>query len=216
MGAKSVNGAVCWLAGMRVDADGCPRAYAAPGSGLRGLDALGNAGAPGDWFGVVTDDGKPTGRPIVQPSGFLLSPSSLVDHTKAAHDPARYVDAERVPYVSIPREMLVSFGGPIHLGDLCVVFYRGRAVGGIVADVGPRGKYGEASIAMAAAHHIPSSPRNGGVERGVLYVIFNGSAASPAWPRAVEEFSAAALERFSTWGGADFAARVSRNPKMAA
>jgi hypothetical protein len=217
MSASLQNGAWCWLAGMRVDADGCPRGYAAPGSGLRGLDALANAGEDGNWFGVVTDNGRKDGNPVVQQDGpnqgYLVSPSSLVDHSIAdLGDPARYVDAEEVPYVSIPSDMLAgSHGGPLHVGDLAVVFYRGKAVAGIVADVGPRGKYGEASIAMAAAHGIPSSPRNGGCSSGVLYVVFPGSAATPAWPRSNEEIAEAALALFASWGGADFAARLAKS-----
>lgn len=217
MSAREVNDAFCWLAGMRVDADGSPRAYAAPGSGQHGLDALGNAGEDGNWFGVVTDNGRKDGKPVVQANGFLVSPSSLVDHSITdPANPARYVDAETVPYISIPSDMLAgSHGGPLHVGDLAVVVYRGKVVPCIVADVGPRGKFGEASIATAVACGIPSSPRNGGCSAGVLYIVFPGSAASPAWPRSNEDIAEAAMALFNNWGGVDLAALTSSRLKTA-
>ena len=49
-----------FVAGMKIDADGALRAYhpdEAPG-----LDQLEHAGAPGNWWGIVTDDGTPGGR----------------------------------------------------------------------------------------------------------------------------------------------------------
>src|SRR5512146_210706 len=132
--------AFTWTSGMAVDADGCPRCYAPHGSGLQGLDALGNAGKPGDWFAVITDNGKPDGQPIVQGDddpapGFYVSPTALGDHSKASSDPRRYVDANAVPYVSVPPE-LRRLG--VGLGDVALVEYRDQWSAALVADVGPR------------------------------------------------------------------------------
>lgn len=213
MSTQTINGAVCWAGGMNVDADGCPHAYAPVGGALRGLDALGNAGSEGDWFGVVTDNGQKTGKPVVQKTGpwkgFLVSPSSLVDHSITdLADPARYVDAERVPYISIASDLLASKGGPLHVGDLAMVVYKGRTCAALVADVGPAHKYGEGSIALAAALGIPSSPRNGGCSSGVVYVCWPGTAATPAWPRSHDDIAASVADLFASWGGADYAASL--------
>ena len=213
MRAQLIRGAYCWSGGLAVDADGCPYAYAPAGSPLRGLDLLANAGKPGDWFGVVTDNGKKTGKPIVQKTGahagFLVSPSALVDHTvNDLADPLRYVDAATVPYVSIPSEMLAIHGGPLHMGDVAMVWRAGRVCAAIVGDDGPEKKYGEGSIALAKALNLPPSPRNGGCDAGVVYIVWPGSATTPAWPRTNEAIAAQANALFATWGGASSAAAL--------
>jgi hypothetical protein len=87
-------------AGMMIDADGAYRAYH-PDPG-KGLDYLGNAGRPGNWWALVTDNGKKTGTPIVQgpddpAPGYYISTTSLQDSSKKRTDPTQYVDAENVP-----------------------------------------------------------------------------------------------------------------------
>ena len=193
------DNALIYTSGMNVDADGCPRAYH-PGGG--GLDALGNAGHPGNWYGVVTDTGDEKGTPFIQGPhdpypGYYVSASAYSDHTKKASDPTRYVDSEHICYISVPKEMVPSHGGTVHMGDLCAVLYRGKLVFGLVADDGPTGKYGEASMATAAALGIPSSPRNGGCGSGVTYVIFPGT--TQPWPRT--SYQADAQAAFEAWGG---------------
>src|SRR5262252_6322375 len=69
-----------YKAGLNVDADGSPHAYHP--DGISGLDYLGNAGRPGHWWALVTDDGKPSGNPIIQTAndpapGFYVSTTSL-------------------------------------------------------------------------------------------------------------------------------------------
>ena len=179
---------------MRIDADGSPHAYK-PGGGA--LDFLANAGKPGNWYGIVCNS---AGEPVVQGAndpapGYYISPSALSDKTKKLTDPRRYVDSEVVPYIAIPPEMKTEHG--VRLGDLCVVGYRETWSPALVADIGPRGKHGEGSIALAKALEIPPSPRNGGVDRGVVYVIFPGTA--KGWPR--PGFEAEASTALLAWGG---------------
>jgi len=50
--------------GMDITAAGSPRAYGPPG--VDALDYLGNAGQPGNWLGLVTDNGQPSGTPVIQ------------------------------------------------------------------------------------------------------------------------------------------------------
>src|SRR5262249_30613601 len=131
--------AIRWTAGLAVDADGCPSAYAPDDSGL---DHLANAGHPGNWWGLVTDNGRPDGEPLKQTAtdpqpGFYISTTALVDPTRHMVDPGRYVDAAKVPYLSLPPEIFSQCGA--HLGDVAVVDYGGNRCGAVVADVGPAG-----------------------------------------------------------------------------
>ena len=172
--------ALVWKAGMAIDADGAPNAYhPTPGTGL---DHLANAGKPGNWWGVVTDDGTAKGSPVVQGPddpfpGYYVSPTSLVDKSKGLRDPKRYVDSTTIPYLALPPEVLVSkLTGGARLGDYAAVIDGdGDVAYAIVADVGPKGKLGEGSIALADALGIPSNPRRGGRTSGLTYVVFAGS-----------------------------------------
>lgn len=194
--------ALSWCAGLSVDADGSPRAYAPPPR--RGLDFIGNAHVnPRDlssaFCGVVLDA---AGRPVVQGAadpapGYYVSPTALFDRQRAQGDPRRYVNSEIVPYLAIPPE-LKTLGAK--LGDLAYVAYRGLLSWAIVADIGPRKKIGEGSIALADALRIPASPRNGGVGNGVACVVFLDS--SRGWPRECDEAQATATSLLERWGGA--------------
>lgn len=53
-------------AGMAINADGAPDAYHPDDIGT---DALANAGHPGNWWALVTHNGKRSGNPIVQKAG---------------------------------------------------------------------------------------------------------------------------------------------------
>lgn len=176
-------GLVRYTARGEVDGDGAPNCYAPEGSGLRGLDAIGNAWDDGrkEWVGVICTDAAKQ-FPVVQgPAdpcpGFLVAATALQDARFGVKDPLRYVDATRVCYVSIAPELERICG--VRLGDLAWVSYGGRGIGAVVADIGPHGKLGELSIASAEGLGIPSSPRNGGVGGGVDYAIFPGSAPAP-------------------------------------
>lgn len=187
---------ICWTSGMSIDGDGSPRAYAPKNSGLPALDYLTNAGEPGNWYGVVTDTGNKDGNPIVQgphdpATGYYISPTSLQDKSKTTSNPWRYVDSSVVPYIAVPPEVLHK---GVKLGDVCWVEYKDKAYGAIVADVGPSGKYGEGSIALAVALGMKSSPKNGGVSSDVTFTVFPGS--SKGWPREVSDFHAQAKELF--------------------
>ena len=57
------NPAMFFESGLAVDADGAPDAYHPLDLGT---DYLRNAGSPGNWRGIVTDTGRPNGKPVVQ------------------------------------------------------------------------------------------------------------------------------------------------------
>ena len=174
-----------WTSGFAVDADGCPHAYALPGSGLRGCDYLGNAHRdPRDlsspWCGVVVgDDGEPLVQITTDPCpGYLVSTTSLHDVTWPVRDPRRYVDSDNVPYLAVPPELL-ELG--VRMGDLALVEKGDRSCAAVVADRGPRRHLGEGSMALARALDVDPDPRRGGCSGGVLWSVWPGT--SKGWPR---------------------------------
>ena len=193
-----------YKAGMAIDADGAPQAYhPGPDSNL-GLDYLANAGSPGNWFGIVTDNGQRNGNPIVQGSddpapGFYVSPTALQDKTKKPTDPLSYVDATQIPYIVLPPELRSNLGA--QLGDFAVVINskNSQLSEAIFADIGPRGKIGEGSIALASNLGIPSSPKHGGTDSGVIYVVFPGSGNGN--PRNIDEITSEAKNLCQAMGG---------------
>ncbi len=89
------------------------------------------------------------------------------------------LDASTLPFIVIPlastRFRYADYG--IRAGQIALVLYGGRMVFGIFGDAGPAAIIGEASFAMAEALGIPSSPRTGGVDSGVTYLVFTGATA---------------------------------------
>lgn len=191
---------IFWTAEMTIDADGSPRAYHPQSS--KGLDALGNAGTSGNWWGVATHNGKTSGKPVVQRDGdpapgFYVSTTALADGRKESTDPARYVDSEWIPYVVLPGRHETD----ARLGDLAVIVnLRNRKhTGTIFADIGPSDHLGEASMAAAEAVGIDSSPRRGGQSGDVFYLVFPGSGNGKPIPKSRIAEESARL--FEDWGG---------------
>jgi hypothetical protein len=174
-----LGGVVFYECGLTIDADGSPRAY---GPNNTGLDWTANAGYAGDWYGVVTDStGKPTIQGVGAPyPGMYISTTALQDHSNSVTDTARYVDSEKVNYISVASDLMKLYG--IKMGDLAAVYYRNTNTlySAICADVGPRSKYGEGSIALATQLGIKNNPKNGGCNDNVVTIIFINS--HSAWP----------------------------------
>ena len=182
-------------AGMTIDADGSPNAYSPDDTGL---DELSNAGVPGHWDGVIQDE---NGNPIVQGPddpfpGFYVSCTSLVDRAKGRLDPARYVDASRIPYLVLPGGLARDAGA--RLGDFAVVMNvrEHKTAYAIFADVGT---LGEGSIALADNLGIWSDARRGGRRAGLFYLVFPRS--GNGQPRPVEEIKEETEKAFRNWGG---------------
>lgn len=188
-----IRGAYVGTSGLSIDGDGSPHCYAPTGSGLVGLDHLANAGHVGNWYGLACDH---IGFPYIQPSGYYVSTTALVDRSKHASDPARYVNSETVPYVSVPSNLR-----NMRMGDVALAVYKDIVCPAIVADVGPANKYWEGSMALATALGIPNSPRDGGTAWGVTMLLWPKSAGG--WPRSAESIAKQASDLFSTWGGLD-------------
>lgn len=180
-----------WTGGLAIDGDGCPTCYAPPDSGLPALDYLSSAGRPGHWWGLITDaDGEPViqGADDIAP-GYYVTQTALADPAWPVTSARRYVDASRVPYLAVPRELL-KLG--VHLGDVAWVGYRDQWSPAVVADVGPAGHLGEGSIALARALGINPSPKHGGTGAGVSVRLWRGS--SKGWPRTLDDLTAQVRE----------------------
>jgi hypothetical protein len=192
--------------GLMIDADGAYHAYHP--AGRSGLDYLANAGRPGNWWALVTDNGTPNGRPLIQTAadpapGFYISTTSLQDPKYDRKDPRRYVNAEAVSFVVLPGKLNLG----AKLGDFATVIRpaTGASAYAVYADVGPIGKIGEGSIALAAALGIPSSPKTGGIAHGIVYLVFPGSA--QGWPLSHSEINRYGGQLFEKWGGINMAKR---------
>lgn len=196
--------AVFCTARMHVDADGCPRAYKADNTGI---ERLGNAKKKDGSLSpdvIVFKNGLPHKQGSGDPApGFLVGQTSLRDPAKAATDPTKYVDALKVPYIVLPAGKLDA----ARVGDVAVVidFDTGNRVKAVVADAGPAGEIGEASIfcggmaiglkpseiTEAEARRKGSfiNPRSGGTEKKRFrYVVFPGTKVS--WPKSNAEIAA--------------------------
>ena len=114
--------------------------------------------------------------------GYYISCTSLFDKTKRFTDPTGYVDASKIPYVALPKELADREG--MRLGDFGFVvnLRNGKSSYAIYADIGT---LGEGSIELADALGIWSNARRGGESDGILYLLFPGSGNQQ--PRAVTE-----------------------------
>ena len=180
---------------MAIDADGAPNAY---NSENTGLDELANAGEPSRWDGIITDR---HGNPLIQREndpfpGYYISCTSLSDETKEFTDPTSYVNASKIPYVVLPRE--VADRGGARLGDFGLVMNlrNGKSSFAIYADIGT---LGEGSVALADALGIWSDARHGGQSDGILYLLFPES--GNLRPRTIDEIASEGEKLLHQWGG---------------
>lgn len=188
--------------GLAIDADGAYRAYH-PWDWL-GLDSLSHAGRPGNWWALVTDNGEPNGRPVVQGKldpapGYYVSTTALYDAgNHNLRDPHRYVDALKIPFVVLHPKALEY----ARLGDFATVvnLRNGKTSSALVADISaPDLPVGEGSMALAEALDIDSSPRQGGTDGGILYLIYSGS--GNGRPRPIQETVLKSRQLLEDWGG---------------
>jgi hypothetical protein len=150
-----------------------------------------------DWYGLVCDA---AGEPVIQTAsdpcpGCYVSPTALQSVLYPVNDPRRYVNADEIPYISVPPEIL-ALG--VRKGDLAIARLGTKRAGAVVGDVGPRGKIGEGSLALHRALGFDpqrAMPKHKlvGINSGVWFEIHLGTASSPAWPRPTLAADLAAL-----------------------
>jgi hypothetical protein len=193
-----------YKSGLDIDADGAFRAYH-PNDRL-GLDSLAHAGPRGNWWALVTDNGKTSGRPVVQGKsdpapGYYVSTTALYDPDNPnPRDPHRYVDAAKIPYIVLHPKAL----NYARLGDFATVvnLQNGKISAAFVADESaPDLPIGEGSIALAEELGIDSSPRYGGQKGAVAYLVYPGSGNGK--PRPLKEIVSNSKQLFEAWGGLD-------------
>lgn len=170
MGYKN---ALFFVSKMAITAAGAPNAFHKDND--LALDFLANAGNNGNWWSLVTEE---EGYPMIQTEydpypGYYISKTALSDCKKPKDDPTRYVDAREIPYIALPTHHMMG----AELGDSCVVIntLNGKIAYAIIADVGPDDSLGIGSIALANDLDIASNAKYGGIEDGILYIIFSQS-----------------------------------------
>lgn len=110
--------------------------------------------------------GNPERDPDFQPE------TSLKNH-------GRSLNAEIEPFVVVPLAIIRGTKGKV-LGSLvlCSNQENGKRARGVVGDIGPAGKLGEVSVAMARMLGLSGSPLSGGTDAKVIeYTIYVGQAA---------------------------------------
>lgn len=190
-----------------IDADGAPNAYHPNDTGI---DALRNAGYPnGSWKSILATDPTNTSLPFTQAegefAGYFVSMTTLKDKTRAATDPARYVDATNVPYMVFPSTFW-KLKGTGDFGDLAVArsIDNNMTSSAIVADAAGDKPLGEVSVKLAENLGGKAvNPRTGaGAPRGrFIYVVFPGSKSQPAWPVTVADIDTRANDLLNAVGG---------------
>ena len=194
------DGSVTFVAGADLDGDGgngqaghspcyAPESYNGPT-----LDVMGNAGVPGNWWGVVTDNGQANGTPIVQgaddpaPGAYVSTTALNVPGADGQElpdrSPFKYVDAATVPYISLPEVVIQSARGVV-MGCRCLITNteNGASAEGVVADSGGNDHIGELSVACAKVLGLragnPHEADGGGTSQPVIrYQFFPGTAAT--------------------------------------
>lgn len=158
----------------QVSGIGC---YAPRDSGLKTWDYLANAGSPGNWWGIVTQNGAPYIQGPHDPApGYYVSPTSYIWPQFKKTDPFRYVDSETVPFAVTPPQ-IVRRVKPIVMGCRATIrdTSTNKVIEAVVGDGGPSGKIGEASMAAARSFGLNWSPKNGGtMEKRFVYTFYPG------------------------------------------
>lgn len=172
-----------WTGEFTVDGDGSPRCYGPDGTDP--LDYLGNAGYPGNWWGVVTHNQQANGQPIIQKGtnpwpGYYVSTTAYIHSKYYWHDPRRYLDSESVLFTVIPGNVRKAVAG-ICKGCKARVTDKksGKAVDCVIGDIGPSDHLGEGSMKLAGEFGLDISPKYGGSadEERFLYECWPGVAA---------------------------------------
>ncbi len=203
---------------MSCDVDGCPIAYHPDNDDLA-LDVI--ESAYGKRLGnlpsgpltvqpasdvVVYVNGAPYIQQEGQFKGYYVSETSLENPAMPEIDPARYLDATKIPYVVLPEGLFPD----VDLGDLVVVYdpTTEKYAFAIYGDEGPDSESGEASLATLQRLGLPaidgkSSP--GETRDDLLYLVFPKSAwrwnQSHQWPLDPRLIDRAANREFRKWGG---------------
>lgn len=148
--------------------DGSPRCYGPSGCSPEPLDYEGNAGYPGNWWGVVEINGEPyiqkKGKPLANPYPSLYVSCTAYYHSEYAEiDCRRWVDAEKVMFSVIPSSVRMAIA-PKFMGCRAEIkdSKTGKICECVCAEIGPSTHMGEASIKVCEYFGIKADPKSGG------------------------------------------------------
>ncbi|KWS07147.1 hypothetical protein AZ78_4707 [Lysobacter capsici AZ78] len=190
-----------------ITADGAPDAYHPQNLGLANIRLSG--WPDGDWRSALVADPKRPGRPLEQSrgrnAGYYISMTALSDPERPRTDPLAYVDAARIPYLTLPATFL-EINGTGALGDFVVAYHprTRRCSYGVVGDVGQDRPLGEVSIRMASdlsGQTVNLASGKGAPSGSTLYLVFPKSRLSPAWPMAPAAIRARCMALLKPLGG---------------
>jgi LysM repeat protein len=197
--SKKAPDAYFFVSKLEVTAAGNPKAYHR--SSDLAYEFLRKAGIAGYWWGLVTDS---SGNPIVQGAndpapGYYISRTALSDCKKPVNDPTRYLDSAVIPYIALPARHMMG----AKIGDLCLVIntMNNKSYYAIVGDIEPDNSIGIGSMALAEKLGIPFSPKTGGVDDGILYIIFAQSGDNACTPKTPQQITEQGEKLFEQWGG---------------
>jgi hypothetical protein len=151
--------------------------------------------------------------------GYFVAATSLNGNAPARADgcsPARYIDAEQIPFLVLPKG---GFGG-VGIGDVMVARMKRdgveRTIYGIVADAGPAHQLGEGSAALNAALLGRTRPLINMRDSWALDIegsavttlVLGGTRDKFRGDYSRKNVEAVAKAEFTRWGGADPLARL--------
>jgi hypothetical protein len=204
--------AIAFASQMQVNTDGAPDSYHPDDIGITHICNGVSLGASCTWeaqclptfrqakaenfrgptricfFAMVADN---AGVPVIQGAndprpGFFVATTALKQPGADARTPAGQVDSNTVPFAVIPRTWQSGRDPGPHLGDFGIAVRRsnGKVVPFVIADIGPRRKLGEGSVALHQALDNDPFQMRFGVRRArrgighpdVFYVMFPGTA----------------------------------------
>jgi peptidoglycan hydrolase-like protein with peptidoglycan-binding domain len=193
-------------ANMAIDVDGSPRAYAPRDDKPDALDKVANADVEGGSTTYIQGErNTKTGRSGEGPNeGYYVSATSLRFNYEEIYKTTNFLDAEKIPYIVLPKHIL-SAG----LGDLAyVIDLRSfRATHAIWGDCGGHLICGEASICVARNLQLERlNAQNGEDESVFVYIVFPGTRVNPDeepphWTE--DRIKEEANRHFVDWGGLD-------------
>jgi hypothetical protein len=204
---KLQDGSIVFLGRLTVDADGSPHAYHPVNA--RGLDDKENAGRPGHWAGIATDNCAEDGNPVIQgpndpAPGYYVTPTTMRASTNVSCEvQSNYVNAEKIPFVALPPKVariLTDRAAHTTRGNAVVVANPSGAVKtAVFADQSPAFGRGEGSVKLVSDLGYNPNARNGGTEvRELVYVVLPQRLGFPADANTVKS---EVTPLFEAWGG---------------
>ncbi|WP_419998025.1 glycoside hydrolase family 75 protein [Streptomyces boninensis] len=130
-------------------------------------------------------DGQPTGR-CNKKTDRWFQPETAFQQSDGRH-----LNSAALPFIVVPLPSRIwdHRGAGVGGGTIAAVIHKDEVQYAVVGDQGPKEIIGEASYASAAGLGIAPDPTTGGVDSGVTYLLFPGSAAHP-----IEDHGAAVAE----------------------